>query len=125
MALDEVQGEAAQALVARHAARPYPEWENEEAAQQQVFASEQKALRHRRTTRYLEAFRATVAARVAELGLTAPVEVRGNTNPTVCTDPATVYDRWDADPLATQIYMYAVRNTPPSLLTTDAPEEHP
>ncbi|WP_280426396.1 hypothetical protein [Nocardia carnea] len=128
MALDEVQGKAAQALVARHADRPYAEWEHEEDAQQRIFDTEQEALLHRwttRYTRYLEAFRATVAARVTELGLTAPVEVRGSTSPDVPTAPSAVNDRWDADPLAGQIYMYAVRNTPHSLLTSDAPEGHP
>ncbi|WP_033247438.1 hypothetical protein [Nocardia carnea] len=126
IALDEAQGEAAQALVARHAGRPYAEWEHEEAAQQRIFDAEQEALLHRWATRYtcyLDAFRATVDVRVAELGLTVPVEVRGNSGPEARTDPAAaVYDRWDADPLAAEIYLYAVRNTPISLLTTDTPE---
>ncbi|MFD4406746.1 hypothetical protein ACFWPH_28685 [Nocardia sp. NPDC058499] len=121
-ALELARSDALEALTARSADLDYSQQEH---ALEQQFDADADALRRRwtaRYTRYLDAFRATATNRAAELGLTVPVEVRGNTDPDA--HPTSPGDLWDADPLAAQIYEHAVRATPTSLLTTDAAQEN-
>ncbi|MFD4356779.1 hypothetical protein ACFWPX_29805 [Nocardia sp. NPDC058518] len=115
-------------LEARYAGRDDdPEW----AAAENRFADEsgerEEALYRRwqaRYDRYLAAFRATVHARAAELGITVPVEVVGETDPEKTFDAArATTDLWDTDTLAAQLYEYGAVHTPTDLLTTDAPED--
>ena len=89
--------------------------------------AELAALRARwtaRYTRYLDAFRLQVAARATETGLDRiPIQVRGVTDPDQAWDASRdVPDLWETDPLAAQLYQYAVEHTPASLLITDTPQ---
>ncbi|MFF2088635.1 hypothetical protein ACFVVM_33030 [Nocardia sp. NPDC058176] len=128
-ALEQADGDAYTALEARFADRDLadPEWsaaENRLTAESAARETALRALWKARYDRYLAAFRATVLARAAELGITVEIEVTGETDPDKTRDAArAVTDLWATDTLAAQLYEHAALHTPTELLTTDAPEE--
>ncbi|MGN2642177.1 hypothetical protein ACTD5D_39640 [Nocardia takedensis] len=110
-------------LEARYYVQDHRGWQADERRLMEDSALGESGLRSQwtaRYTRYLDAFRAAVTTRAAELGLTVPIEVRAETNPERSwTASNAVRSLWDVDDLAARLYEYAIEHTPVTLLTTD------